>query len=110
MDPLGSLAARAQELADSSAAQADPAQAALLRELQQELGRLRAAKADEDPRLSFSTPAFKSAAAQFASAFRDNFGRPREWALVKEHPWSRPALARTREEEEAKEAQGGPSK
>jgi len=75
MDPLSSLAARAQELADSGAAQADPAQAALLRDLQAELSKLRA-----------------QAAAQFSSAFRDNFGRPREYAMVKDHAWSAPAL------------------
>lgn len=109
MDPLGSLAARAQELADSSGAQADPAQAALLRDLQAELAKLKQERADEDPRLSFSTPAFKAAAAQFSSAFRDNFGRPRDYAMVKEHAWSAPALRKVGGDEEGKEEEAGPS-
>jgi hypothetical protein len=107
MDPLSSLAARAQELADGGAAQADPAQAALLRDLQAELQRLRAQKADEDPRLSFSTPAFKAAAAQFSSAFRDNFGRAREYAMVKDHAWSAPALRKVGGGEEGKQEPSG---
>lgn len=112
MDPLSSLVARAQELADSSGAQADPAQAALLRDLQAELAKLKQERADEDPRLSFSTPAFKAAAAQFSSAFRDNFGRVREYAMVKEHAWSAPALRKVGGggDEEGKEEAGPSSK
>ncbi|KAG1674393.1 hypothetical protein FOA52_012919 [Chlamydomonas sp. UWO 241] len=48
----------------------------------------------EDPRLSFSTPEFKEAQRQFTDGFKKNFGRPVEWALVKEHPWSTPQLRR----------------
>jgi len=110
MDALGSLAARAQELADSGAARADPAQAALLRDLQAELEKLKAQKASEDPRLSFSTPEFRGAAAQFSAAFRDNFGREREWALVKEHEWSAPALRKVAGKGEGAGEEGGASK
>lgn len=106
-DSFGALAARAQELADSGAAAADPAQAALLRDLQAELAKLQRAKADEDPRLSFSTPAFKQASAQFAQAFRDNFGRPAEYALVKDHAWSAPALRKVGKEGEGEGKSGG---
>jgi hypothetical protein len=109
-DSLGALAARAQELADSgAAAQADPAHAALLRDLQAELAKLQAARASEDPRLSFSAPAFKQAAARFSAAFRENFGREAEYALVKDHAWSAPALRKVGGEakEEEQEKQGG---
>jgi hypothetical protein len=47
---------------------------------------------NEDPRLSFSTPEFKEAQRAFTDGFKKNFGKPVEWALVKDHPWSTPQL------------------
>jgi hypothetical protein len=107
---LGSLEARAKELADRGGAAggaADPEQARLLADLQAELAKLKAASAAADPRLSFSTAEFRSAAAQFSSGFRDNFGRPREYALVKDHPWSTPALRKVGDNDEGGKQQEG---
>jgi DNA-binding GntR family transcriptional regulator len=92
---LSSLEVRSKELgaAASAAAAADPEQARLLRDLQAELAQLKAtAASSSDPRMTFSTPEFRQAAQQFAAGFRENFGRAREYAMVKDHPWSRPAL------------------
>ena len=73
---------------------------------------------NEDPRLSFSTPEFKEAQRIFTDGFKvtgghcfcrlrcpaactpltrspllqKNFGKPVEWALVKDHAWSTPQL------------------
>lgn len=47
---------------------------------------------NEDPRLSFSTPEFKEAQRTFTDAFKKNFGKPVEWALVKDYAWSTPQL------------------
>ena len=73
---------------------------------------------NEDPRLSFSTPEFKEAQRVFTDNFKvrlactsassppvtqaatdqdagtvqNNFGRPVEWALVKDYAWSTPQL------------------
>ena len=69
---------------------------------------------NEDPRLSFSTPEFKEAQRTFTEGFKagilvyvcclsllaadtlgapqKNFGKPVEWALVKDYPWSTPQL------------------
>ena len=56
---------------------------------------MEAARAAEDPRLSFSTPEFKAAQRAFGAAFKGNFGRGApEWGLVKDHAWSTPALRR----------------
>ena len=70
---------------------------------------------NEDPRLSFSTPEFKEAQRIFTENFKagtagkhtdiqprsswltsvhlqKNFGKPVEWGLVKDYPWSTPQL------------------
>ncbi|KIZ07316.1 hypothetical protein MNEG_0625 [Monoraphidium neglectum] len=65
---------------------------ALLDEMKAQLKKLQDIKRNEDPRLSFSTPEFKEAQRAFTDAFKKNFGKPVEWALVKEYPWSAPQL------------------
>ena len=64
----------------------------LLSEMREHLATLEQQKANEDPRLSFTTPAFREAQRTFAQGYKTNFGRPIEYALVKDHPWSMPAL------------------
>lgn len=46
----------------------------------------------EDPRMSFCTPEFREAQRVFTENLKKNFGRPIEWAMVKDHPWSTPQL------------------
>ncbi|KAI8476562.1 MAG: hypothetical protein J3K34DRAFT_241572, partial [Monoraphidium minutum] len=78
-------------------ARADPNDreaAALLDEMRSQLKKLQDIKRGEDPRLSFSTPEFKEAQRAFTDAFKKNFGKPVEWAMVKEYPWSAPQLRR----------------
>eukprot|EP00878_Enallax_costatus_P017447 GHUV01018327.1.p1 GENE.GHUV01018327.1~~GHUV01018327.1.p1 ORF type:complete len:108 (+),score=38.66 GHUV01018327.1:457-780(+) len=92
----------AQKLADFER-QADPndkEQQALLEEMRHHLKKLQDLKRNEDPRLSFCTPEFKEAQRTFTEAFKKNFGRPVEWALVKEYPWSTPQLRRIANAEE----------
>merc|ERR1711988_316967 len=70
----------------------DPQQAALLDEMKKHVEKLSEMRKNEDPRVSFSTPEFKKAQRTFQDNFKKNFGRPVEWAMVKEHPWSTPQL------------------
>eukprot|EP00877_Chromochloris_zofingiensis_P011522 jgi/Chrzof1/6623/Cz19g03040.t1 len=70
----------------------DKEQQALLDEMRQQLKKLQDIKKNEDPRLSFSTPEFKEAQRTFTDNLKKNFGKPVEWALVKEYPWSTPQL------------------
>ncbi|KAI3425858.1 hypothetical protein D9Q98_007832 [Chlorella vulgaris] len=68
---------------------------ALLDEMRQHIKKassLEEMRKNEDPRLSFSTPEFREAQRQFTDAFKKNFGKPVEWALVKDYEWSTPAL------------------
>ncbi|KAL4436801.1 hypothetical protein ABPG75_003940 [Micractinium tetrahymenae] len=65
---------------------------ALLDEMRQHIKKLEEMRKNEDPRLSFSTPEFKEAQRQFTDAFKKNFGRPVEYALVKDYAWSTPQL------------------
>ncbi|GMH33885.1 hypothetical protein BSKO_01719 [Bryopsis sp. KO-2023] len=64
----------------------------LLKEMKTHLKKLEDMRKNEDPRLSFSTPEFKDAQRTFTENFKKNFGRPVEWAMVKEFPWSTPQL------------------
>ncbi|KAL6760919.1 hypothetical protein V8C86DRAFT_3132189 [Haematococcus lacustris] len=80
----------------------------LVREMKEHLKKLQDLRRTEDPRLSFSTPEFKDAQRTFTDNFKagwlggrgskgagalgKNFGRPVEWALVQDHPWSTPQL------------------
>lgn len=68
------------------------------------------ARADQDPRLTFTTPEFKAAQRTFAANLavrcrgspspprvttpQNNFGKKTEWVMVQEHPWSVPRLAK----------------
>lgn len=72
----------------------DREQSSLLAEMRQHLHKLQSARASEDPRLSFSTPEFKEAQRTFTENFKKNFGRPTEYVMVKEYPWSTPQLRR----------------
>lgn len=65
---------------------------ALLDEMRTHLKKLEDMRKNEDPRLSFSTPEFKEAQRIFTDAFKKNFGKPVEWALVKDYAWSAPQL------------------
>jgi len=56
--------------------------------MRQHLKKLEAMRKYEDPRLSFSTPEFKEAQRKFQDGFKKNFGRPIEYALVQDYPWS----------------------
>ncbi|KAI8102684.1 hypothetical protein M9434_005483 [Picochlorum sp. BPE23] len=64
----------------------------LLDEMRQHIKKLEDMRKNEDPRLSFSTPEFKEAQRTFTDAFKKNFGKPVEWALVKDYAWSTPQL------------------
>eukprot|EP00890_Picochlorum_soloecismus_P006127 jgi/Picsp_1/6515/NSC_03859-R1_protein len=64
----------------------------LLEEMRQHIKKLEDMRKNEDPRLSFSTPEFKEAQRTFTEAFKKNFGKPVEWALVKDYAWSTPQL------------------
>ena len=79
---------------EEMAAQADPNQQAELEQMRARIAQLQEQRRTEDPRLSFSTPEFKEAQRIFTDGFRRNFGRPVEWAMVKEYPWSTPQLRR----------------
>ncbi|KAK9834518.1 hypothetical protein WJX74_003536 [Apatococcus lobatus] len=70
----------------------NPQQAALLQEMRAHLKALEQQRKNEDPRLSFSTPEFKEAQRKFTEGFKNNFGRPVEWAMEKDFPWSTPQL------------------
>ncbi|BDA40818.1 hypothetical protein COCOBI_01-4720 [Coccomyxa sp. Obi] len=70
----------------------DKGQQALLEEMRAHLKKLEEMRKNEDPRLSFSTPEFKEAQRIFTDNFKKNFGKPVEWALVKDHAWSTPQL------------------
>ncbi|EFJ52167.1 hypothetical protein VOLCADRAFT_87047 [Volvox carteri f. nagariensis] len=70
----------------------DREQQELLSEMRSQLKKLQDMTKDADPRLSFSTPEFKEAQRAFTDGFKKNFGRPVEWALVREYPWSVPQL------------------
>eukprot|EP00198_Chlamydomonas_reinhardtii_P013941 XP_001703278.1 predicted protein [Chlamydomonas reinhardtii] len=70
----------------------DREQQELLSEMRGHLRKLQESTRDQDPRLSFSTPEFKEAQRAFTDGFKRNFGRPVEWAMVKEYPWSTPVL------------------
>eukprot|EP00873_Tetraselmis_striata_P046616 jgi/Tetstr1/466880/TSEL_011335.t1 len=70
----------------------DKQQQALLEEMRKHVEKLSELRKNEDPRLSFSTPEFKKAQRTFTDNFKKNFGRPVEWAMVKEHDWSMPVL------------------
>ncbi|PNH09510.1 hypothetical protein TSOC_003847 [Tetrabaena socialis] len=70
----------------------DQEQQELLTEMRSTLKKLQDKSKDADPRLSFSTPEFKEAQRAFTDGFKRNFGRPVEWALVREYPWSSPTL------------------
>ncbi|KAL6780997.1 hypothetical protein ACKKBG_A09345 [Auxenochlorella protothecoides x Auxenochlorella symbiontica] len=65
---------------------------ALLEEMRQHIKKLEDMRKNEDPRLSFSTPEFKEAQRIFTDGFKKNFGKPVEWALVKDYAWSTPQL------------------
>ncbi|PRW57736.1 hypothetical protein C2E21_3641 [Chlorella sorokiniana] len=65
---------------------------ALLDEMRQHIKKLEEMRKNEDPRLSFSTPEFKEAQRVFTDNFKKNFGRPVEYALVKDYAWSTPQL------------------
>eukprot|EP00887_Chlorella_sp_A99_P007993 scaffold12.g7993.t1 len=60
--------------------------------MRQHVKKLEEMRKNEDPRLSFSTPEFKEAQRAFTDGFKKNFGRPVEWAMVKDHAWSTPQL------------------
>ncbi|KAK9831895.1 hypothetical protein WJX81_006754 [Elliptochloris bilobata] len=70
----------------------DPAQQALIEELRAHVKKLEEMRKNEDPRLSFSTPEFKEAQRIFTDNFKNNFGRPVEWGMVKDYAWSTPQL------------------
>ncbi|KAK9829440.1 hypothetical protein WJX72_005885 [[Myrmecia] bisecta] len=73
-----------QKRADPS----DRQQQALLEEMRAHVKKLEEMRKNEDPRLSFSTPEFKEAQRLFTDGFKKNWGKPVEWGLVKDHPWS----------------------
>lgn len=64
----------------------------LLEEMRAHIKKLEDMRKHEDPRLSFSTPEFKEAQKLFTNSFKTNFGKPVEWGMVKDHPWSTPQL------------------
>ncbi|KAL3152789.1 hypothetical protein ABBQ38_012373 [Trebouxia sp. C0009 RCD-2024] len=64
----------------------------LLEEMRAHIKKLEEMRKNEDPRLSFSTPEFKEAQRMFSDGFKKNFGKPVEWGMVKDHPWSTPQL------------------
>uniref|UniRef100_A0A7S0V204 Uncharacterized protein n=1 Tax=Polytomella parva TaxID=51329 RepID=A0A7S0V204_9CHLO len=66
----------------------------LLQEMRAHAKKLEEERSREDPRLTFSTPEFKEAQRVFTDNFKKNFGRPVEWELVREFPWSTPTLRR----------------
>ena len=65
---------------------------ALLEEMRQHIAQLEKAQKFEDPRMSFCTPEFRDAQRVFTDNLKKNFGRPIEWALVKDHAWSTPQM------------------
>ncbi|CAG9463670.1 unnamed protein product [Pedinophyceae sp. YPF-701] len=65
---------------------------ALLTEMREHIQKLEKQQRFEDPRLSFATPEFREAQRHFTDAFKKNFNRPVEYAMVKDFPWSTPAL------------------
>eukprot|EP01025_Chloroclados_australasicus_P060866 TRINITY_DN7878_c0_g1_i1.p1 TRINITY_DN7878_c0_g1~~TRINITY_DN7878_c0_g1_i1.p1 ORF type:complete len:115 (-),score=10.21 TRINITY_DN7878_c0_g1_i1:177-521(-) len=67
-------------------------QTALLEEMRAQVKKLEELTKNEDPRLSFTTPEFKEAQRIFSENLKKNFGRPIEYAMVKDHPWSTPRL------------------
>lgn len=72
-------------------------QASVLEEMKSHLKKLQDIRKGEDPRLSFSTPEFKEAQRVFTDNFKKNFGRPVEYAMVKEYPWSTPQLTKLKQ-------------
>ncbi|KAF5831592.1 hypothetical protein DUNSADRAFT_12926 [Dunaliella salina] len=70
----------------------DKEQQELVSEMRAHLKKLQDMRQTEDPRLSFSTPEFKEAQRVFTDNFKKNFGRPVEWQLVQDYPWSTPVL------------------
>ncbi|KAL0044053.1 hypothetical protein WJX82_006009 [Trebouxia sp. C0006] len=64
----------------------------LLDEMRAHIKKLEEMRKNEDPRLSFSTPEFKEAQRMFTDNLKKNFGKPVEWGMVKDHPWSTPQL------------------
>eukprot|EP01023_Acetabularia_acetabulum_P061975 TRINITY_DN7550_c0_g1_i4.p2 TRINITY_DN7550_c0_g1~~TRINITY_DN7550_c0_g1_i4.p2 ORF type:complete len:115 (-),score=21.31 TRINITY_DN7550_c0_g1_i4:371-715(-) len=67
-------------------------QTALLEEMRAQVKKLEELTKNEDPRLSFTTPEFKEAQRIFSENLKKNFGRPIEYATVKDFPWSTPSL------------------
>merc|ERR1711934_125540 len=72
----------------------DKEQMSLLEEMRRHVKKLEDLRKHEDPRLSFSTPEFREAQRIFTDNFKKNFGKPVEWAFVKEHAWSKPQLVK----------------
>jgi len=72
----------------------DKEQMTLLEEMRRHVKKLEDLRKHEDPRLSFSTPEFREAQRIFTDNFKKNFGKPVEWAFVKQHAWSKPQLVK----------------
>eukprot|EP01024_Parvocaulis_polyphysoides_P048891 TRINITY_DN468_c0_g2_i5.p3 TRINITY_DN468_c0_g2~~TRINITY_DN468_c0_g2_i5.p3 ORF type:complete len:123 (-),score=17.94 TRINITY_DN468_c0_g2_i5:818-1162(-) len=67
-------------------------QTSLLEEMRAQVKKLEELTKNEDPRISFTTPEFKEAQRVFSENLKKNFGKPIEYAMVKDHPWSTPQL------------------